>query len=80
MITKGWQSGQSRLCNEATIETQKDRIQKASGLENTYKESGDPDRGGSSTPLLPCLLHLCHLAVPKLHLFIKKKQNVDLVK
>lgn len=76
MITNGWRSDQSCLCNEATIETQKDRIQKASGLEKMYKEPGDPDKGGSSTHLLPCLLHLCHLAVPKLHLFIKKNKTV----
>ena len=51
------------------METQKDRVQRASGLVNTWKfgESGVPGEG-----LEACPVHLFRLDVPELYPFYNK--------
>ena len=71
---------QSFLCNEVFLKTTKKEIQRTSGLVNTWRFGESME---APCPfLVPCLLHLFHLAVPELSPFIinqrSSKQNVSL--
>ena len=70
LITNGWRSDQPCLCNEATVETKRTGFRKLLGWRTRAGRVGAQTGMAAPRPLLPCLLHLCHLAVPKLHLFI----------
>ena len=70
-ITSDPQFNQLCLCNEASTKTQKNRIQRASLLANTWKsEKGDVLGKGLKAFPIPCPMHLFHLAAPELCPFI----------
>ena len=85
-ITNGKWFNQSRLCNEASIKIQKGVIQRASGLVNMWETGeGGVLAEGTEAPHpfpMPDPMHLFHLAVPVLYLFIINlwcsKKNVSL--
>ena len=70
---KGQRVNQSRLCNEASTQTQKDGIWRASALVNTWRfEKSRVLRENMKAPGPFPVLFLCifHLAVPELYPFI----------
>ena len=73
-LANGQWSNQSCLCDEASIKTPKNNVQNASGLKNTWRcrENGAAGEGTKAPHLLliPCSMHLFHLAVPELYPFI----------
>ena len=70
-ITSDPQFNQLCLCNEASTKTQKNRIQRASLLANTWKsEKSDVLGKGMKAFPIPCPMHLFHLAAPELCPFI----------
>ena len=59
---------QSCLCNEASLETRKDWVQRASVLVNTWRLRGNGIKFYIPSPVVA--LFLFHLAVPELYPFI----------